>query len=105
MTDDQRHTLTRLERKLDALLKRQEKATAGPRLQYSKAEAAYALDCSERWLDTLEKNYGLRSCQLGSKRYYSHAELERFVASNGGQAARDLEDMLQQHRDMSAALN
>lgn len=54
-------------------------ASAQPRLQYSKQEAARMLDCSDRWLDTLEADYGLRSHKIGNKRFYSHAELVRFV--------------------------
>lgn len=66
-----------VERKIDALLRRD--ASPGPRLQYGTAEAAYLLGVSDRWLVTLESEYGLQSHKIGSKKFYRHDELTRFV--------------------------
>ncbi|PHR93903.1 MAG: hypothetical protein COA78_32520 [Blastopirellula sp.] len=49
------------------------------RYQYSKKEAAILLCCSEDWLRTLEKDYGLRRTMKGTKVFYLASELKRFV--------------------------
>lgn len=85
-------TIERLERKVDGVIRQNEQRIEGPRLRYSKERAAFLLDCSSRHLKTLEDVFGLQSYVERGKRYYTHAELERFVASQQGKAAASMAD-------------